>query len=102
MVLPCIGSHDHTTTRPARYTEQHSVVAGVESGRAQLRVALENERAGAHEIHSRGDAVGELAVAAGLRRVLDEAEHPLMHAAEIGEATGCERAQQVERRGGLA
>ena len=49
-----------------------------------------------------GDAIGEFVVAARRRRVLEEPEHPLMHAAEVGVAALRERAQQVERRGRLA
>ena len=45
-----------------------------------------------------GDAVGQFLVAARLRRILEEAEHPLMHAAEIGKAAGGEGAQQIQRR----
>ena len=82
--------------------EQQRLVAGVEIGRAQLGMALEIEAAGAHEIERLGNAVGQLLVAARLRRILQEAEHPLMHAAEIGEAAGRERAQQVQRRRRLA
>ena len=76
-------------------------MAGVEIGGAQLRMGLEVEAAGAHEVERLGNAVGQLLVAAGLRRILEEAEHPLMHAGEIGVAAGRERAQQVERRGRL-
>ena len=41
--------------------EQQRLVAGVEIGRAQLRMALEIEPAGLHEAERLGDAVGELA-----------------------------------------
>jgi hypothetical protein len=82
--------------------EQQRLVAGVEFRRAQFRVALEIEAAGAHEIQRIGNAVRQFLVTARLLRILDEAEHPLMHAAEIGEAAGRERAQQVQRRRRLA
>ena len=82
--------------------EQQRLVTGVEIGGAQLRMALEIEAAGAHEVERVRDAVGQLLVAAGLRGILEEAQHPLMHAAEIGEAAGGEGAQQVQRRGRLA
>ena len=81
--------------------EQQRLVAGVEIGAAQLRMAFEIEAAGAHEIQRVGDAVGQFLVAARLRRILHETEHPLMHAAEIGVAAGGEGAQQVQRRGRL-
>src|SRR6266700_2192084 len=82
--------------------EQERLMAGVEIGGAQLRMALQVEPAGAHEIQRVRDAVSQLLVAAGLRGILQEAEHPLMHAAEIGEAAGGEGAQEVERRRRLA
>ena len=49
-----------------------------------------------------GDAVGEFLIAVALRAVLDEAQHPLVHALEIGVAAGREGAQQIERRRRLA
>ena len=76
--------------------EQQRLVAGVEIGRAHLRVKLGVDAAGAHEIERLGDAVGELLVAVRLRAVLDEAEHPLVDVLEIGIAAGGEGAQQVE------
>ena len=78
--------------------EQQRLVAGVEIGGAQLGMAFEIEAAGAHEVQRVGNAIGQFLVAARLRRILQEAEHPLMHAAEIGEAAGREGAQQVQRR----
>ncbi len=82
--------------------EQQRLVAGVEIGGAQLRVAFQIEPAGAHEIQRVGDAVGQFLVTPRLRRILQEAEHPLMHAAEIGKAAGGEGAQQVQGRRRLA
>src|SRR5690242_4324063 len=64
--------------------EQQRLVAGVEVGGAQLRMGFEVEAAGAHEIQRLGDAVGQFLVAAGLRGILQEAEHPLMHAGKVG------------------
>ena len=61
-------------------------------------MGFEIEAAGAHEVQRLGDAVGELLVAAGLRGVLEEAEHPLMHAGKISVAAGRKRTQQVQRR----
>ena len=55
-----------------------------------------------HEAERLRDAVGELGVAARLRAVLDEAEHPAVDAGEIGVAALGERAQQVQRRRRLA
>ena len=81
--------------------EQQRLVAGVEIGRAQLRMAFEIEPAGLHESERLRDLVGELHVTARLRAVLDEAQHPLAHIAEIGVAALGEGAQQVERRGRL-
>ena len=78
--------------------EQQRLVAGVEIGGAQFGMAFEIEPAGAHEVQRVRDAIGQFLVAARLRRILEEAEHPLMHAAEIGKAAGRERAQQVQRR----
>ena len=72
-------------------------MAGVDVGGAQFGMAFEVETAGAHEVQRVRDAVRQLLVAPRLLGILDEAEHPLMHAAEIGEATGGECAQQVER-----
>jgi hypothetical protein len=177
MVLPCIGSHDQTTTRPSRFTarmrpgrenvdqlqqlvglqrrtalqpdrvldaaeifdvavielagaiadpdhvaggrvpvagrgidagerllvaEQQRLMAGVEIGRAQLGMAFQIKPAGAHEVQRVRDAVGQFLVTPRLRGIFQETQHPLMHRAEIGEAAGRERAQQVERRRRLA
>jgi hypothetical protein len=77
-------------------------VAGVEIGGAQLGVAFEIEPAGAHEVQRIRDAVRQFLVTARLRGILEEAEHPLVHAAEIGEAAGRKRTQQVQRRRRLA
>ena len=57
--------------------EQQRLVAGVEIGGAQFGMAFEIEAAGAHEIQRVRDAVGQFLVAARLRRILQEAEHPL-------------------------
>ena len=83
-------------------TEQQRLVAGVEFGALELGMALEVEPAGLHEAERLGDAIGELLVVVRLRRVLDEAERPLPHIGEIGVAALHERAQQVQRGGGVA
>ena len=75
---------------------------GVEVGRAQFRMRLRVEPDRAHEPERLGDPVREFLVAPGLRAVFDEAEHPTVGVLEIGVAAARERAQQVERRGGLA
>ena len=77
--------------------EQQRFVAGEEIGLAQARLVLGVDADGLHEIHGLGDAVGKLAVALGLRAVLDEAEHPLVHVFQIGIAAHGKGAQQVER-----
>ncbi len=77
-------------------------MTGVEIGRAQLRMALEVEAAGLHEAERLGDAIGEFRIAARLRAVLDEAEHPVVYALQVGITAVGEGAQQVERRGRLA
>ena len=82
--------------------EQQRLVAGVEIGRAQFGMALEVEAAGLHEAERLGNAVRQFDVAPRLRAVLDEAQHPLLHAVEVGIAALRECAQQVERRGRLA
>ena len=82
--------------------QQQSFVAGVEIRGFQLRMALQIEPAGAHEAERLGDAVGELEITPRLRAVLDRAQHPLMHAAEIGVAALGEGAQQIEGRRALA
>src|ERR1700687_2452809 len=76
--------------------KQQRFVAGVEIRGPELRMALEIEPAGAHEAERFGDTVGELEIAPRLRAVLDRAQHPLMHAAEIGVAALGEGAQQIE------
>ena len=78
--------------------EQQRLVAGVEIGGAQLGMAFKVEAAGAHEVQRVGNAIRQFLVTARLRGILQETEHPLMHAAEIGEAAGSERAQQIQRR----
>src|SRR5262245_25180066 len=78
--------------------EQQLFVAGVEVGGAQFRMRLQIEAAGAHEIQRLGNAVGQFLVASGLRGILEEAEHPLMHAGEVGIAAGCDGTEQVQRR----
>ena len=75
---------------------------GVEVGRAQFRMRLRVETDRAHERERLGDPVREFLVALGLRALFDEAEHPTVGVLEIGVAAARERAQQVERRGGLA
>src|SRR3984893_8561807 len=77
---------------------QPRLVAGVDIGGAQLGVASQIEPAGAHEVQRVRDAVGQFLVTARLLRILQETKHPLVHAAEIGEAAGGKRAQQIERR----
>ncbi len=73
-------------------------MAGVEIGRAQFGMTFEIEPAGAHEAERLGDAVRQFVIAAGLRRILHEAEHPLMHGREIGVTAMREGAQQIQRR----
>src|SRR6266404_6121592 len=75
--------------------EQQRLVAGIEIGGTQLGVAFQIEPAGAHEVQRIRDAVRQFLVTAGLRGILEETEHPLMHAAEIGEAAGRKGTQQV-------
>src|SRR6516225_5002358 len=82
--------------------EQQRLVAGVEVGALELGMAFEIEPASLHETERLGDAVGELLVMVGLRRVLDEAERPLPHIREIGIAALHESAQQIERGGRVA
>src|SRR5215467_7590382 len=65
-------------------------------------MVFEVETNGLHETEGFGDTVGEFGIPARLRTVLDEAEHPLVHAAEIGVTALGQGAQQVERRGRLA
>ena len=61
-------------------------------------MVLRRDADGLHEVHRLGDPVGKQPVALGLRRILDETEHPLVHVVEIGIAALGEGAQQVERR----
>ncbi len=82
--------------------EQQRLMAGVEIGGAQFGMAFEIEPAGAHEIQRLGNAVRQFLVTAVLRGILEKPQHPLMHAAEIGEAAGGEGAQQIQRRRRLA
>ena len=77
-------------------------MAGVELGALEFRMALEVEPAGLHEAERFGDAIRKLLVMVRLGRVLDEAERPLPHIGEIGITALHERAQQVQRRGGVA
>ena len=76
--------------------EQQRLVAGVEIGGAQFGMAFEIEAAGTHEIQRVRDAVCQFLVTPRLQGILNEAKHPLMHAAEIGKAAGGKRAQQIE------
>src|SRR6476659_1265815 len=78
--------------------EQQRLMAGVEIGRPQLGMAFQIEPAGAHEVQRLRDAVRQFLVTAGLRGILQETEHPLMHAAKIGEAAGRKRTQEMQRR----
>jgi hypothetical protein len=61
--------------------EQQRFMAGVDIGGAQFGMAFEIEPAGAHEIQRVGDPVRQLLVTARLRGILEEAQHPLVHAA---------------------
>ena len=98
--VPVAGRRIHAR-KGLLVAEQQRLVAGVEIGGAQLRVAFQIEPAGAHEVQRFRNAVGQFLVAPRLRGILEEAQHPLMHAAEIGKAAGGECAQQVQRRGRL-
>src|SRR6185437_31513 len=82
--------------------EQQSLMARVELGRAQLRMTLEIKSASLHKAQRFRDALGQFDIAPRLRTVLDETQHPLPHAREIGVAALGKRAQQIERRGRLA
>ena len=57
--------------------EQQRLMAGVELGTLELRMAFEIEAASLHEAERLADAVGELLIMMRLRRVLGEAERPL-------------------------
>ena len=81
--------------------EQQRLVAGVDVGAAQLGMILEVEAAGLHEGERFRNAVRHLLVAVHRFRVFYKTEHPLMHAAKARVAAMRERAQQVQRRGGL-
>src|SRR5262249_37448946 len=82
--------------------EQQCLVAGIELGALELRMALEVEAAGLHESERLTDAVGKLLVMMRLRRVLDKTERPLPHIRKIGVAALHEGAQQIERRRRMA
>src|SRR6185437_6149700 len=82
--------------------EKQRLVTGVEIGRAQLGMALKVEAASLHELERFADAIGQFDVTARLRTVLDEAQHPLAHAGEIGVAALRKGAQQVQRGRRLA
>ena len=81
--------------------EQQRLMADVEIGGAQLRMAIGIEPASPHEIQRLRDAVGQFLIVLRARRVLDEAEHPFMHAREAGVAAMRERAQEIDGGGGL-
>src|SRR5882757_2791481 len=72
--------------------EQQRFMAGVKVRGAQFGMAFQIETAGAHEVQRIRNAIGQFLVAARLRGILQEAQHPLMHAAEIGKTAGRERA----------
>src|SRR3546814_17946392 len=66
--------------------EQQRLVAGEELGRAQFGMRFRVDAAGAHAVERFRDPARDLAVAAGLRALLDEAKHPLVRVFEIGVA----------------
>ena len=78
--------------------EQQRFVRRIEFRLAELGMGLGIEADGAHEAERFGDAVGEFAIASGLRGILDEAQHPAVRVVEVGVAAGGKGAQQVERR----
>ncbi|MNH17312.1 hypothetical protein D3C79_769810 [compost metagenome] len=79
--------------------QQQCFVGGEEAGFAQLRRAV--QAAGAHECQGFVDAVGQLVVLVGQRRVGDEVQVPLVHLVQVGKPALGEGAQQVEAGGGL-
>ncbi len=64
-------------------------------------MTFEIEPAGLHEAERLGDAVCQFLVVMALRRVLHEAERPLPDIGEVRVAAVHERAEKVERRGGM-
>ena len=81
--------------------EQQRLVAGVEVDLVEVVVALGVDAAGPHELQRPVDLRGDLLVALALRARRDELLVPHVDLAEVGEAALGERAQQVERGGGL-
>ena len=79
--------------------QQQRFVGSEETGFAQLRRAV--HAAGAHEREGFIDAVGEVAVLLGQRRVGDEIQVPLVHLVQVGETALGESAQQVQGCCGL-
>ncbi|MOA10002.1 hypothetical protein D3C78_1298710 [compost metagenome] len=79
--------------------QQQCLVGGEKAGFAQLRGAV--QAAGAHEGQGLVDAVGQLVVFVGQRRIGDEVQVPLVHLVQVGETALGEGAQQVEAGGGL-
>jgi hypothetical protein len=79
--------------------QQQGFVGGEETGFAQLRRAV--HAAGAHERQGFIDAVSQVAVLLGQRRVGDEVQVPFVHLMQVGKTALGEGAQQVQGRGGL-
>ncbi|MNE68797.1 hypothetical protein D3C80_1644780 [compost metagenome] len=79
--------------------QQQRFVGGEEAGFAQLRRAVQTT--GAHERQGFVDAVGQLVILVGQRRVGDEVQVPLVHLVQVGKPALGEGAQQVEAGSGL-
>ena len=82
--------------------QEQGFVGGVELGLANLRRGLLGEPARRHEIEGLADLVRQRLIACALRARGNEAQVPAVYGVEIRIAALGQRAQQVERRCGLA
>ena len=77
-------------------------MAGIEARHLELRLVLDIDAAGFHEIERLANAVGNRLVLFGPGAAAHEIQRPLVHLPQIGIAAGGEGAQQVQRGGRLA
>ena len=100
VVTPARGRID--TGQRLLVFQKQGFVGGVELGLTDLRRGLLRKPTGRHEVERLADLIGQRFVTCALGALGDEAQVPAVNRVEVGIAALGQRAQQVERRRGLA